>query len=242
MSSVLILRERSFKPSESALLEHQAIYNITRSIVTSFSTEGPTISEHKIILPAHLDILPLIALVANDYTEIVEPEPQRIPREVPFILYDAQGLKEDEYGSIMTVLLRCNSFITKYLETDLSSLIYDLKPETCIIIGEGTQKLNSLMNLNYSFQHIVVFSVFSPDLAFTKYSSVAKYFTVADETFTTLLREGARKVDIMYENIDQFSQWSRSYANGESKPDLEPLIHFGAATEIALFTDKDNKR
>jgi hypothetical protein len=71
------------------LLQRRVAYETARAVLAAHGEKGPELSEHTLLAPAHLDILPILAIVARDYAEFAEPEGMKRQRRAPIRLYES---------------------------------------------------------------------------------------------------------------------------------------------------------
>jgi hypothetical protein len=241
MSNILIVRDNTIKTGDEALLEHQAIIGITRSILANYSreTSGMSVSEHKILVPAHLDILPLLALVADDYTELVEPEPEKVNKTAPFILYwdELSEPANNDYSTRSFLHPRWFGFYSE--RSTLQTKVYQHQPNVCVLLGGTRETIEKLRGLDYTFKHLIAFSSLRSLNEEDEFnlSNTAKRIIIADDQFEATITSSMRKLNLRSDNFQRFGYWSNMYGPEESLPDLEPFVAFGVAFEMAMFLE-----
>src|ERR1043166_1090625 len=99
MAGFLLVYERAPAAEHSwiPLLQHQATIAVARAILSDAEAEVPALSRHLLLVPADLDLLPLLAIVARDFASFAEPEGQERPR-APFLVYDDERWEDDTEG------------------------------------------------------------------------------------------------------------------------------------------------
>ena len=98
----LVLSYEKLRPNAGSwrpLLQHQAIVAVARAVLTHGTSVEPELSNDALFAPLNLDILPLLALVASDFSDFAEPEattrpctPIRLYRDSSFDAGDVDGL------------------------------------------------------------------------------------------------------------------------------------------------------
>lgn len=238
MSTILIVRDNIIRSGDRVLLEHQAIIGITRSVLANYSQEigGMSMSEHRMLVPAHLDILPLLAIAADDYTELIEPEPEKINKPSPFILYRDELNEQQMNDGLIQNFLQPRWFGFDSLRNNLQDSVYEYRPDVCVLLSISQETIENLKRLDYRFKHLITF--FSLQSARDqKYDSgdIADRVTVADQQFESAVINSIRKLDLPLNNSESFGFWSSMYGKEERLPDIEPFVAFGAAFEMAVF-------
>lgn len=238
MSNILLVRDNLAKSSNTTLLEHQAILGITRSILANYSRDGNGmhLSEHKVLVPAHLDILPLLTLVADDYTELVEPEPERVTQISPFIPYSDE-LSEPPTNQILAEqFLQPRWFASNRERNNLEDTVYIYHPSICVLLGNTRETIERLIRLNYQFAHLITFnSLMVSNEELYRLNNNARRITIADQQFRDTVVNSMRNLNMPSDDYERIGFWSDMYNREERQPDLEPFVAYGAAFEMAMF-------
>lgn len=229
--NILLLMERSVKDGQLVLLQHQAILSIARAILASPEGKGMVMSEHKVLVPAYPDVLALLAVVANDYSEQIEPENERVFLPAPFVLY--RGETKDIDSDIDQFSFP-RWFDAEFAESDLNKIIYNFKPEVCLMVGAPDLKF--FRSLDFRFKRMIGFSSLMRGREAKEFYSLGE-MTMADDM---LQREMDREVKNQ-EGGTSRSFWESLFADNEDEPELEPYVAFGSAIEMAMFMPPDNE-
>lgn len=235
MPDVLFLRDKG-KKANTLLLEQQAIIAITRSLCSQYFKEGEgmVLSEYRMFFPAHLDILPLIAQVADDFTEMVEPESEKIFRESPFILYWDD--RPEGTNDLIEQFLNPRWFGLEIERMSLEDVLYRHKPEVCVMLGDGKESIEQIRKMDYQFRTMIGFSsLIEEGVLELQYRNLADRLMMADEQFEKRVEGYMKEMDISIRDRRGTGYWSEMYSEEEKMPDLEPFVAFGAAFEMAMF-------
>ncbi len=238
MSYILLYREKERKPkleSQRALMEHQAITAVTRSILASLSSEGMKRSEHRLIAPAHIDLLPLFALIADDYTEFIEPESERPVVSAPIVLYqDLETYKTEDDDQVIRQFLHPRWFDMTEGLLSLQKVIYRYRPEVCVYFGENDFRFSALAEIDYRFRQVIGFSLLMPEGAQDNFATIGEEIIMADQRLDREISRGMRMLEMPYERSEEASYWYSLYRDDEQRPQLEPFVAFGAAFEMVM--------
>ncbi|HQX53227.1 MAG TPA: hypothetical protein PLR25_25125 [Planctomycetaceae bacterium] len=245
MSTILICRDEHRKPSVEALLEQQAILAITRAVLARPSENRMHLSEHKLLVPAHLDILPLLALAANDYAQFVEPEADHLRERSPMMLYHDDSAAESLESHEMTRRFMHPRWFNDQGPVRFHKLIFDHRPDVCVVLGQVSSIMEKMGDIDYRFPSCVCFSTLMHDHADQRdmLGRIARRVTMADEFMAEHLQTAARRMDIQGDPMHK-GMWSQMYVDENGKraehslPRLEPFVAFGTAIEMALFSPK----
>jgi hypothetical protein len=221
-------REHSWIP----LLQHQATIAVARAILSDAQSEVPALSRHVLLVPAELDILPLLAIVARDFASFAEPEGEERSR-APFLVYDDQRWQGDAEGmEEMQYLLHPAWF--RRLGLSLSEAVSEFRPENCIVMGDPGQIARRLADLPRGFQRIVHFEHLAVEGGVERLRLPGEA-VAADRLLDDRIRSIGREIE---RGPASTSMWQTLLSEGDA-PDLEPFVAFGPATEMSLLIDRD---
>ncbi|MEI6947335.1 hypothetical protein V9K67_09100 [Paraflavisolibacter sp. H34] len=253
MSNFLLVREKIREPGDLALLEHQAIAAIARTILAAPDNEGTKLSEHRLLAPAHPDILTILALAADDFSLLIEPESYQPSWRPPISLYWDGSIEDEETANLIEQFLHPRWFNiggshpqenrSTFLKgkPNLIDIVSEFKPEVCILTGDASGVIDKLMNLNSIFQLVVGFSLFLRDTEDKlRNMQIGETITMADQVFDEAIRYAMKSMNISAFRPEQGGFWFSLYQNGERRPELEPFIAFGAALETVIFPQRFN--
>ncbi len=234
MDTLVILRQRPTQPGIEALYQHQAILSVARSWLTRRSEEGMVASGSKMIVPCDLDILPLLALVANDYQEIAVSPENSSPEMTsgPIIVYQ-NGEVMEQSETLMAKFLQPRWFDAQQRFKGLPDLIKHLKPSTCVLIGDATSRLRELELNGYRFERTIGFT------AFERQEGAQEFFgfegeqrlIMADRAFSARLEENldGERTFSAYRSF-----WDMANSEESQRPQIEPFVPWGPAFEMNI--------
>ncbi len=234
-----MLRQRPTRPGIEALYQHQAILSVARSWLTRKSEEGMVASGSRMIVPCDLDILPLLALVANDYSEIASFREGSGPEAPPgpIMVYQDEGVEEQSERLVAT-FLQPRWFDTRQRFVRLPTLIKQLRPSTCVLIGDATNQLLAATSDGYRFERVIGFAAFERQerlRTFFSSSDEDRGVIMADSVYSARLESNQREER---RSNDYRSFWDMT--NSRELPDrrLEQFVPWGPAFEMNAFTGR----
>jgi hypothetical protein len=234
MPTFLLLYERlaSELGSWRPLLQQQAVLAAARAVLTHDRSEEPALSEHRLLAPCNLDILPLLAITARDYASFGEPEGTERHRP-PITLYhdDTWPAETLEADDEMRKLLHPAWFDPPTL--DLRSTILEFRPKVCITVADQERTRASILGIDHRFERVVYLEQLSTEQDAVRGESPPE-FVAADAMLRQRIEATAR------EGVVSRGMWESMLAEGEA-PDLEPFVAFGPAIEMAIWADGDER-
>lgn len=216
-----------------ALLEQQAIFGITRALLAEPTDGGMRKSQHKLLVPKHLDILPLLALVAEDFAEMIEPESEESRPRTPFMLYaDEQGESVGEES--MSPFLHPRWFEHPHETPRLHEVLRRYRPNICISTGDPMALVSAAREAGYRFPLVVGFSILSGnDLEMLR--RAGEQVMTPDIMLEKAVDAAAREMEIPQNHPARTGLWHSLFAEDERPRELEPFVAFGTAFEMALM-------
>jgi hypothetical protein len=208
------------------LLQQQAIYDSARAVLASHGDRGPQLSEHTLIAPAHVDVLPILAITARDYAEFTEPEGERRPSRIPITLYaDPSWNFAGTSRLLMATLLHPSWF---EVPVSLREIVQRYAPEICIAAGDPTSIAKRLWDLDHRFRQALIFESLMrdgdemPEMP-GRLVRVERVIKDRAEQHISKLGDQAARNDV----------WNSMIRHRELI-DLEPFFPFGLAIELAI--------
>ena len=232
MTTVLVLYERTRDPPPwLPLLQHEALFAVSRAILSHDRSEEPARSGHVLLAPANLDILPLLAIAARDFAAFVEPEGRERPT-APIVLYEDGSLEEtSEDMDEMRALFHPAWFLRSGL--GLREAMAHHAPEVCIVLGDLRQAIAERGELMRDVRRIVYFEhLLTSELA--RVPANLRERLVAPDRLLQDRIEGGR----VEGGRPSRSTWDTLRLEGEGF-DLEPFVAFGPAIEMAILGGDD---
>jgi hypothetical protein len=204
------------------LLQQQAVLAATRAVVTNDRSEQPTLSDNLLLAPCNLDILPLLAIAARDYSTFAEPESRESPRPAITLYHD--GTWETPADDDMQRLLHPAWFVPPTMNLKQAARHY--RPQVCIsMVGaHRTRQLTS--DLEHRFERVLYLQHLS-----TEPSTIGgepSDFVAADEMLRQQIEASAPA------GGETRGMWDSLLAESEA-PDLEPFVAFGPAIEMGIW-------
>jgi len=172
------------------LHEHQMFVAVARAILSGEYTEGAqTRAPYKILIPADPDLLPLMSIVGDDFTSLIEPEGEvdNETKEAPFIVYaSSQPFTDDDWRK---ELLENRCFDASEQLPSLASIVNSYRPVFCVK-GIGADEIDIPVNMRENLGQPVFFKSLR--------TQRADFITEidAEEEFQLSLREQEAELDI----------------------------------------------
>jgi hypothetical protein len=220
-------REHSWIP----LLQHQATIAVARAVLSDERSEVPALAPHLLLVPANLDILPLLAIAARDFASFAEPEGGERPR-APFLVYEDERWEGDSEGMEEMQHLLHPAWFWR-LGMSLPQAVSQFRPENCFMVGDPRQIARRLAELP-PFRRVIHFRHLSVEGGVAP-GRLPGEAVAADDLL-------AARIDAMGHELDRGqereSMWQRLLREGDS-PDLEPFVAFGPAIEMAALAEEE---
>ena len=229
MTTFLLMYERlsSAERRWQPLLQQQAIMAVARAVLSRDRSEETALSDHLLIAPANLDILPLLAMAARDYAAFAEPESPERPR-APISLYEDDSMTGD-HAPEMEHLFHPAWF--RRLGVSLEQAVTEFKPEVGILAAPPSHMRDRLVGLRHRFGRLLYLQSLSLGLDAVADDRLGPFIAI-DENLERHIR--AAEEQMARDGILPKSTWEAMFAD-EERPDLEPFTAFGPAFELAIF-------
>ena len=234
MKNTLLIRNPDTLKGHQIYLEKQAILAIVRSFLAG-NNQKRIGDVHSLLVPAHLDILPLMALVAEDFAEFVEPEPDKEPKPMPLIIYYDQFSRPGKNKALYDKFLHGRWF-SLIGQISLREIHSQYRPDTCIHLGRSTEYLREIFNGEYSFRNVVGFSAFMGEENINQ-DRESFQLSMADNIFRRDILRTLDQLKMSEEEMDQLRGWISLPDNLNQEERLEPFIPFGLSTERVMFLE-----
>ena len=243
MANILLLRESLRNSPEQFLLEHQATIAITRSVLGARIREQGTesrmagdvgtmkLSEHKLFVPAHLDLMPLLALVMDDYLEFQQPESGESVREMPIVLYRTPSEFTQEEEEMIAAYSASGWFANPGKDIILGDLLQRYNIDATVVIGSPGPNARSLA-LKSQSRRMIGFSA----LLEAGDRQPLENMQLADLLFDRQMRDNLEKFNLSASSTERLGFWAGQYGE-ESLPQLERFVPFGPAFEMLMWGD-----
>jgi len=228
MTAFLLLYEKIWPVARGdwrPLLQQQAILAASRVVLAGEKAGEALLSAHRFLAPANTDILPLLAVVAQEYAKPAEPEGKERPR-APISLY--RDTAADEPRGEMRSLLHPAWFEPPMA---LAEAVGRFKPEICFVAGSLRRAAGQLLEYGRNLRRIVYLECLSGPDDMVKDERLPP-MVAADAALSQ--RIGGRALDL---DRSGMRKWDAAFP--EDVPlSLERFVAFGPAFEMTLLDDE----
>jgi hypothetical protein len=235
MSTVLL----AYPPLPSAvrpwmhLLQQQAVYETARAVLAAHGEPGPELSKHILFAPAHMSVLPILAIAARDFAEFSEPEGTNRPLRIPVRLYTDPSWPPEPAFPLESALLP--SMIARLQHpawfqppVPLLEVVHQNRPEVCVAAGDPAAIGRQLQGYDHRFQQIIIFESLIPEGG-----TVPELPGPMFRLERRINDEVEKHMSGIDDPIARGGVW-RSMLAGDESFDLEPFQPFGLGIEMAL--------
>jgi hypothetical protein len=231
MTTILALYEKPIEPVPSwvPLLQQQALLAASRAILSDDRSAEPARSQHVLLVPANLDLLPLLTIAARDFATFAEPEAPERP-VAPIVLYEDGSLEDMPDGMDEMELLFHPAWFQRP-RSSLAETVTEHRPRVCVVLGDVRSIIVQRGELLRNVERIVYFE----HLARSGLEGVPERLRgrlIAADGHLQGLIERARSEG----EHPSPSTWDSMLREGEEF-DLEPFVAFGPAIEMAMLSD-----
>jgi hypothetical protein len=230
MTTVLVLYEKAVDPRPWVpLLQHEALLAASRAILSHDRSEEPARSEHVLLVPANLDILPLLATAARDFATFAEPEGRERPT-APIVLYEDGTLEEmPEDMDEMQLLFHPAWFERPRL--GLQDTVAQRRPEVCVVLGDLRRTIIQRGEVLRNVGRIVYFEHLTTSGLEGVPANLRERLIAADRRLQDRVERGRSEGEHPSQSL-----WESMRLEGEEL-DLEPFVAFGAAIEMTILSE-----
>lgn len=208
------------------LLQQQAVVAAARALLAGQEGEEAGWSGHHLLAPRHMDILPLLALAAQDFARFAEPEGLE-RATAPIVLYDDQPWPPDGIPAEDATHLVHPAWFTP-MDQGLFGAVRAVRPAICVSVVSAARTHDVLERLGWSFERGVYFEALSAGEE--RRPELPSRFVAADARLDGLARGSPVQ-----------GMWAAMLGEGVL-PELEPFAAFGPAVEMAIWPDDEARR